>query len=70
MAASIGGSGTRTGQKFAALEGVPLRWREQETGRVTEMRVDAKAGIEDTAFEIPAGYSEQHIEIPRGRPAS
>jgi Domain of unknown function (DUF4412) len=64
MAGSVGGHGARQGQQFAALGGVPLRWTDADNGRVTETRVDNKAAIDASAFEIPAGYSERKIEIP------
>ena len=64
MASSVLGDGTRTGQQFAALGGVPLRWREADTGRVTTTRIDASAKIDPAIFEIPAGYAERRIEIP------
>jgi len=64
VASSVLGSGARAGQQFAALGGVPLRWKEAETGRVTETRVDTKAPIDSKAFDIPAGYTETKLPIP------
>jgi hypothetical protein len=64
MASSVLGRGARSGQQFAALGGVPLRWREADTGRVTTTRIDASAGLDATVFEIPAGYAERRLEIP------
>jgi hypothetical protein len=64
MASSVLGSGARSGQQFAALGGVPLRWREAETGRVTTTRIDASTKLDSTLFAIPAGYAEQRLEIP------
>jgi hypothetical protein len=64
VASSVLGNGARTGQQFAALGGVPLRWREAGTGRVTDTRVDTKVAIDASAFEIPAGYTEEKIAIP------
>jgi Domain of unknown function (DUF4412) len=64
MASSVLGHGARRGQQFAALGGVPLRWTDVETGRVTETRVDTKADIAADSFEVPADYSEQKIEVP------
>ena len=63
MASSVLGRDD-TSPEFAALGGVPLRWRDADSGRVTETRVDTKAPVDGSKFEIPAGYSEQKIEIP------
>jgi hypothetical protein len=67
VASSVLGNGARTGQQFSALGGVPLRWKEADSGRVTETRVDTKVAIDAKAFEIPAGYTEQTIAIPNLR---
>jgi hypothetical protein len=64
MASSVLGGADRS-QEFAALGGVPLRWREADSGRVTETRIDTKATIDASKFEVPTGYSQQKIEIPR-----
>jgi hypothetical protein len=64
MASSVLGRGASTGRQFAALGGVPLRWREADTGRVTTTLIDSSAKIDAAIFEIPAGYAEQRIEIP------
>jgi hypothetical protein len=64
LASSFAGSGAAAGQQFSALDGMPLRWRDADSGRVTEMRIDAKAAVDAAAMEIPAGYAEQEIAIP------
>jgi hypothetical protein len=67
MASSVTGGTAEAGKKFAALDGIPLRWRDADTGRETLTRLDAKASVEAAAFEIPAGYSEQKLQIPNFR---
>jgi hypothetical protein len=64
MASSVLGDRARAGQQFAALGGVPLRWRDADTGRVTTTRIDASAKVDGAIFDIPAGYAEQRIEVP------
>jgi hypothetical protein len=64
MASSVLGGGSGTDREFAALGGVPLRWRDSDTGRVTETRVDTKVPIDPVGFQIPADYTEDKLEIP------
>ena len=68
VSALIGGNvdfATMSGAGLTAIiGGVPLRWKEAETGRVTETRVETKVAIDASAFEIPAGYTEEKIPIP------
>lgn len=64
MASSVTGGTAAAGKKFAALDGIPLRWHDAQTGRETRTRLDTGATVEASAFEIPAGYSEQKLEIP------
>lgn len=64
MASGVLGHSEGTEQQFSALGGVPLRWRDADTGRVTETRVDSKIAIDAAAFEVPAGYTEEKLEIP------
>jgi hypothetical protein len=64
VATAVLGSGARAGQQYAVLGGVPLRWKEADTGRVTETRVDTKVAIDAKSFDIPAGYTEEKLPIP------
>ena len=64
LASSVLGGNSGTDREFAVLGGLPLRWRESDTGRVTETRVDTKAPIDAAGFQIPAGYTEEKLEVP------
>jgi hypothetical protein len=63
LASSVLGGNSGTDREFAVLGGLPLRWRDN-TGRVTETRVDTKVPIDATGFQIPAGYTEEKLEVP------